>query len=402
MAKKYTADDEMEHGDIALALISNTNSPLQTKKKIGFFLQIKGIFRDCLVEMKPEYQAALLFNSNHKVMFLYRNNKELKVVAALCYRPFPECGLIELVFLGVDPLHQSRGYGYLIMSAFQQYIADREENLKNIVTYADNKAVDFFKMNKFEPKRLDQKYRGYVKHYNKSLLMMHTIGSEKYSDYHLEGEDYMEAEETFHPDIFNDEPLGDDLHLVNSSEKLHCPKYYDLLMRETLRETKRKSNLKPKPDTLQVKNVAPKALLKRRFLLLIERLKENSYSSFFRTPVELSRGSLFLQYSKYFYFTAPNYYTIITSPMDLETLETNVNAGRYKKVLSFVKDVRLIFSNCYHYNDEDSIFYFYGHQLNKFYNTIAPRIFESFKGDVKIKLRVQCPLKKYPKAECVF
>lgn len=62
------------------------------------------------------------------------------------------------------------------MSAFQQYIADREENLKNIVTYADNKAVDFFKMNKFEPKRLDQKYRGYVKHYNKSLLMMHTIG----------------------------------------------------------------------------------------------------------------------------------------------------------------------------------------------------------------------------------
>lgn len=117
-------------------------------------------------------------------------------------------------------------------------------------------------------------------------------------------------------------------------------------MRETLRETKRKSNLKPKPDTLQVKNVAPKALLKRRFLLLIERLKENSYSSFFRTPVELSRGSLFLQYSKYFYFTAPNYYTIITSPMDLETLETNVNAGRYKKVCNDITPLICII----HYN----------------------------------------------------
>ncbi|KAI1731441.1 bromodomain-containing protein [Ditylenchus destructor] len=364
MSNKYIADQEMEAGDISLAIISCTNSPVQTKKKYCFLFQIKRIFQTCLVEMKPEYQASLLFNSNHKVMFVYRNDKELKVLAALCYRPFPELKLIELVFLGVDQLQQGRGYGYLIMSAFQQYIADREENLKHIVTYADNKAVDFFKMNKFEPmKKLDLKYDGYIKHYNKSMLMQHIIGSvQKYSDYHLEGEDYMEAEETFHPDIFKDEPLSDDLYLVNSNEKLHCPKYYHLL------------------------HVAPKALLKRRFLSLIERLKENSYSSFFRTPVDLSR--------------VPNYYKIITSPMDLETLETNVNAGRYKKVLSFVKDVQLIFSNCYYFNDEDSIFYYYGHQLNKFYNTIAPRIFETFDGDVKIKLRVQCPLKKYPKAEC--
>lgn len=46
----------------------------------------------------------------------------------------------------------------------------------------------------------------------------------------------------------------------------------------------------------------------------------------------------------------PDYHTIITHPMDISTIERNLNNGEYDSPESFESDVRLMFNNCYRYN----------------------------------------------------
>ncbi|KAI8098960.1 Bromodomain-containing protein [Halteromyces radiatus] len=46
----------------------------------------------------------------------------------------------------------------------------------------------------------------------------------------------------------------------------------------------------------------------------------------------------------------PDYHTIITHPMDISTIERQLNEGEYDSPESFESDVRLMFNNCYRYN----------------------------------------------------
>ncbi|KAJ5076405.1 bromodomain-containing protein [Anaeramoeba ignava] len=50
----------------------------------------------------------------------------------------------------------------------------------------------------------------------------------------------------------------------------------------------------------------------------------------------------------------PDYYNIITNPMDIKTLENNLNSGYYKTLDEFIKSFRLIFDNAMFYNIENS------------------------------------------------
>jgi len=51
----------------------------------------------------------------------------------------------------------------------------------------------------------------------------------------------------------------------------------------------------------------------------------------------------------------PDYFDIIKNPMDLTTLQTNLNSGKYSdNPDNFISDTRLIFSNCYTYNGINS------------------------------------------------
>ena len=47
-----------------------------------------------------------------------------------------------------------------------------------------------------------------------------------------------------------------------------------------------------------------------------------------------------------------DYHTIITKPMDLGTVKSNMDARRYKSAEAFAEDVRMIFKNCYKYNPD--------------------------------------------------
>lgn len=50
----------------------------------------------------------------------------------------------------------------------------------------------------------------------------------------------------------------------------------------------------------------------------------------------------------------PPYYQVILEPMDLKTIEHNVRSKRYATEEALMDDMRLMFRNARHYNEEGS------------------------------------------------
>jgi hypothetical protein len=65
---------------------------------------------------------------------------------------------------------------------------------------------------------------------------------------------------------------------------------------------------------------------------------------------------------------APNYHLIVSNPMDLSTLESNVNPGKYNFMDHFVRAARLIFSNYSRYNADESVYSRSVKQLDEFFD----------------------------------
>ena len=60
-----------------------------------------------------------------------------------------------------------------------------------------------------------------------------------------------------------------------------------------------------------------------------------------------------------------DYHEIITQPMDLGTVTSNLNAGKYQKEGDFFQDVMLTFNNAMKYNSEDNPIHLLAVQLKK-------------------------------------
>ncbi|KAL9545936.1 hypothetical protein MBANPS3_006897 [Mucor bainieri] len=63
------------------------------------------------------------------------------------------------------------------------------------------------------------------------------------------------------------------------------------------------------------------------------------------------RAVAFLQPVDPVLFNIPDYFDIVTSPMDLGTVEKKLKADQYPTVAAFKADVQLVFHNCYLYNN---------------------------------------------------
>lgn len=50
----------------------------------------------------------------------------------------------------------------------------------------------------------------------------------------------------------------------------------------------------------------------------------------------------------------PDYYQIIQDPMDLRTIENNIRTERYNNEDALMDDMKLMFRNARHYNEEGS------------------------------------------------
>jgi protein polybromo-1 len=64
----------------------------------------------------------------------------------------------------------------------------------------------------------------------------------------------------------------------------------------------------------------------------------------------------------------PDYYQIIQHPIDMSTIEKNIETDRYGTVDDVVGDYRLMFNNCRKYNEENSMIYDDANRLEKLLN----------------------------------
>ncbi|OZJ06778.1 hypothetical protein BZG36_00399 [Bifiguratus adelaidae] len=72
----------------------------------------------------------------------------------------------------------------------------------------------------------------------------------------------------------------------------------------------------------------------------------------------------------------PDYPNIIKNPMDLGTVEKKLSSNQYESVEAFVRDVRLIFDNCYKFNGRESYVGGLGENLEKAFDKALKRMTE--------------------------
>lgn len=70
----------------------------------------------------------------------------------------------------------------------------------------------------------------------------------------------------------------------------------------------------------------------------------------------------------------PNYYKIITNPMDLSSIKCKLRRGHfnhYNTIEEFLSDIKLVFKNCYTYNNASSEIYSVGKSIEAYFETIV-------------------------------
>ena len=74
------------------------------------------------------------------------------------------------------------------------------------------------------------------------------------------------------------------------------------------------------------------------FNRIISSLRKNNNAIWFKNPFDI------IKYQCY------DYKDVICKPMDLKTLQTNLNKNEYKRYVDFIRDLDLIWENAFTYN----------------------------------------------------
>ncbi|KAF0488722.1 Bromodomain-containing protein [Gigaspora margarita] len=106
-----------------------------------------------------------------------------------------------------------------------------------------------------------------------------------------------------------------------------------------------------------------------------KKIKKNTDVAFCREVVRELRKKIHWHYAYPFYepvdaakLGVPDYYRIITRPMDLSTINTKLENDHYVNADEFEADIRLMFQNCYTYNGPGSDVYNMGKELEKVFD----------------------------------
>jgi len=75
---------------------------------------------------------------------------------------------------------------------------------------------------------------------------------------------------------------------------------------------------------------------------------------------------------------SPDYYKVISNPIDLSVIKEKLHSLQYASAVDFVKDFRLMISNCRAYNPPDTFVYNAGEELNNIFNRLLKINFPNF------------------------
>ncbi|KAJ1655491.1 histone acetyltransferase [Dispira simplex] len=318
---------------------------------------LKNIFQKQLPKMPKEYIARLVYDLNHTSMAVVKKGQN--VVGGITFRLFDHRRFAEIVFCAISSSEQVQGYGSHLMNHLKDYMLEFT-NARYFLTYADNYAIGYFKKQGFSKEITLEKsvWMGYIKDYEGGTLMQCAmIPQLRY------------------------------LHLANSLE---------LQRRAIQQKTKAMSSshiVYPGLTCFQEKvdgeGQTPSATTRQRAVVIdpyaIRGIKESGWTKEMDTQLRkpAANNCMAIQrkivadlqgHNASWSFLQPvnaeevsDYYTVITQPMDLTTLENNVEAEMYPTMREFAKDTQKIFDNCRTYNAENTVYYKCANRLEKFF-----------------------------------
>ncbi|KAI9675709.1 MAG: histone acetyltransferase [Caeruleum heppii] len=341
---------EERTGEIELRVVNNDG----TRESWIILTGLKCLFQKQLPKMPKDYIARLVYDRNHLSLAIIK--MPLEVIGGITFREFRDRKFAEIVFCAVSSDQQVKGYGAHLMAHLKEYVR-ATSSVMHFLTYADNYATGYFQKQGFTKEITLEKsiWMGYIKDYEGGTLMQCSM---------LPRIRYLEVGRML---LKQKEALHAKLRPLSKSHIIHPPPQQwangvvtptDPLSIPAIRAT----GWSPDMDQLsRVPRHGPHFNELRRFLYQIQ---DHKQAWPFLNPVNKDE--------------VPDYYKVITSPMDLSTVEERLESDFYTHPKDLVADLKLIFSNCRQYNDATTVYTKCAVKLEKYMWTLIKDIPEWF------------------------
>ncbi|KAI8910384.1 Bromodomain-containing protein [Gorgonomyces haynaldii] len=230
------------------------------------------------------------------------------------------------------------------MSHVKDYVRSTY-NIRHFLTYADNYAIGYFKKQGFTTEiALDKsQWMGYIKDYEGGTLMeCSMVDRVKYLDVVniISAQRYAVFQKI--REATNSEKIYPGLKVPKSQLPISPQHIPGVIEAGWTPETEKSS------QKLMPRQRGPLYMFMKK---VVSELQDNNNSWPFAAPVS----------------GVQDYYDVIKEPMDLKTLDENVEADKYQTSDQFYKDVNLIFTNCRTYNADGSAYVKCANRLEKWF-----------------------------------
>jgi len=302
----------------------------------------KNLFTKQLPNMGAPYITRLVFDMGAETVLMLHSGVP---TAAICSKFFFEQGFVEIVFCAVDSDHQACGYGRMIMNTLKNLLQTYE--IYDILTCADNDAVQYFKKQGFNDKEIlmnPKRWIGYIKDYDFVTLVHCRI----FPDI-----DYIRFNETLEKQISRmNEKLGIKIQkpLQETIPYFISFPYSPLFNNISLPDLIKKTGFTPIDNTVLSRingdYIQTMQDSKQKYIKILGVLQtDEAFESLFQKPVTEE--------------LAPGYFDEIKQPMDFWTIEKRLRRYNdyYKTPEQFASDIVLICNNCKKYNGSESVYY---------------------------------------------
>lgn len=331
------AVQEEADGLIDFKVIRNDNLP----ESMVLLTGLKNIFQKQLPKMPKDYIARLVYDRNHVSMAIV-SKTGLKVLGGITARLFEHREFAEIVFCAISSTEQVKGYGSHLMNHLKDYIVHNTK-ARHFLTYADNYAIGYFTKQGFTKKISlpESQWTGYIKDYEGGTLMQCTI---------VKGIEYLWVQDII---LLQKKIVNEKIQSMSSSHIVYPgikrQKGEDVLspagVPGLIESGYDSSKDRPRPP--------PRTKAQNQMLKVVSEMRNHNSSWPFHYPVDLTQVT--------------DYLSLIDQPMDLETLEKNVENNLYKSLDSFINDVYLIFDNAKKYNAPSTPYYKSAVKLEEFF-----------------------------------
>ncbi|CAJ0571484.1 unnamed protein product, partial [Mesorhabditis spiculigera] len=335
------ADDVFEeelNGDLQFRVIQN-RVDVQMQSNILYYLsQLLQLYSVALPKMPREYITRLIYDTRHMNMVIIKPDRG--VIGGICFRAFVKQGFSEIVFCAVTADEQVKGYGTHLMNHVKEFHAQSLQ-IYHLMTYADKLAIGYFSKQGFttEIPIPQENYKGFIKDYDGATLMAcHLHPQIPYTHY----AQFCMVERD----------------LIREVAKIVYPNEAEKVTRAGIEHKFKEYVNEPVPlaEIADLENEPEEEIVHRKdaenkIRSIVNKLKNEEESWPFLEPVDPVQ--------------VPDYYSFITQPIDMQTIQERLKNKYYTHEILFLADLRRLFDNCFRFNGIDTEYYRLGYVLNK-------------------------------------